>query len=405
MSAGRVQALLAVAAGCCALAALQTGKIAPATREIFAQASTISVRWVQDSSDASHASVEVSGLTGTTLRELERSNWKLAEWQRLLSVYAEQGDVGADLSLPPMLGSYLLRDGLLVFKPEFALERGLRYRAILNPLRLPGDQPSGSKVVAAILELPALPSNPSTVVSQVYPTAGTLPENLLKFYVQFSAPMSRGRIYDHIHLRDEAGKSVELPFLEIDEELWDPTMSRLTLFIDPGRIKRGVRPLEEVGPALEAGKQYSLIIDAAWKDGAGIPLKESFQKRFRVGPPDREPPDPARWKLQLPHAGTRQPLVVTFPEPMDHALARRLIRVATGAGRAVEGETVLEEHECRWLFSPSSPWRGGLHSLVIQTTLEDLAGNNIGKPFEVDLFEGIQRKLTSLAVKVPFQIH
>ena len=37
--------------------------------------------------------------------------------------------------------------------------------------------------------------------------------------------MSRGNIYDHIRLRGEDGKDVELPFLEIDEELWDTTMN------------------------------------------------------------------------------------------------------------------------------------------------------------------------------------
>jgi len=34
--------------------------------------------------------------------------------------------------------------------------------------------------------------------------------------------MQRGHIYDYIHLRNEAGQNVELPFLEIDEELWNP---------------------------------------------------------------------------------------------------------------------------------------------------------------------------------------
>jgi hypothetical protein len=50
-------------------------------------------------------------------------------------------------------------------------------------------------------------------------------------------------------------------------------MMRLTLFIDPGRIKRGVLPLEEVGPALEEGKRYTLMIDRDLKDGTGNPLK------------------------------------------------------------------------------------------------------------------------------------
>jgi len=141
-----------------------------------------------------------------------------------------------------------------------------------------------------------------------------LPQNLLKFYLHFSAPMSRGHIYDHIHLLDQNGQAVELPFLEIDEELWNPEMTRLTLFIDPGRIKRGVQPLEEIGPALEAGKSYTLEIDAAWRDNAGLPLRENFRKSFRVAAPDREPPAPATWKIRSPKAGTHAALNIGMPE-------------------------------------------------------------------------------------------
>jgi hypothetical protein len=39
----------------------------------------------------------------------------------------------------------------------------------------------------------------------------------------------------------------------------------------------------------------------------------------------------------------------------------------------------------------------------VPTTLEDLAGNNIGKPFEVDLFEGVQKKLSTPTVTLPFE--
>jgi hypothetical protein len=41
---------------------------------------------------------------------------------------------------------------------------------------------------------------------------------------------------------------------------------------------------------------------------------------------------------------------------------------------------------------------------VVQTTIEDLAGNNIGKPFDVDLFEGIARRLTTSFVKRTFEV-
>ena len=64
----------------------------------------------------------------------------------------------------------------------------------------------------------------------------------------------------------------------------------------------------------------------------------------------------------------------------------------------------LEDQEQRWVFVPTNRWHSGVHRLVIPTTLEDLAGNNIGKPFEVDLLEGVQRRLATSTVKLPFDI-
>jgi hypothetical protein len=216
--------------------------------------------------------------------------------------------------------------------------------------------------------------------------------------------MSRGRIYEHIHLRDDREREVELPFLEIDEELWDPAMQRLTLFIDPGRIKRGVQPLEEIGPALQTGRVYRLMIDAAWPDATGTPLKKSFQRQFQVGPPDRDPPEPSRWEIRPPGSGTRQPLTVTFPEPLDHALAQRLIAVQADNGSRLPGEAAIEDQERRWTFAPAQPWPSGRYHLAVSTTIEDLAGNNIGKPFEVDLFEGVGRRITNETVRIAFEV-
>ena len=115
-------------------------------------------------------------------------------------------------------------------------------------------------------------------MAQVYPTADRLPENQLKFYVVFSAPMARGGVYRHINLLDERGKAVDLPFLELDQELWDKSAQRLTVFCDPGRIKRGLKPREEFGPVLVEGKRYTLVIDTGLEDANGNPLKERFQK-------------------------------------------------------------------------------------------------------------------------------
>lgn len=360
-----------------------------------------SIRW---NTNSNQTSVEIAGLGEKTLRQLRGANWEIADWRKLLSVYAGQGDFIADMSVPAMLGSYRVEDGLIRFRPQFPMERGVTYRAVFSSSRLPGGTKRLSADIISTIRLPETSRQPTTVVTQVYPSADVLPENLLKFYVHFSAPMQGGHIYNHIHLRDEAGKPVELPFLEIDEELWNPEMTRLTLFIDPGRIKRGVQPLEEIGPALEEGKRYTLEIDAAWHDNAGLALKENFRKTFRVGAQDREPPAPATWKINSPKAGTRDTLTVTFPEPMDHALALRVIRVADAASQSVEGVSALSNHEKQWSFTPDRSWTAGPHQLQVQNTIEDLAGNNIGKAFEVDLFEGVQRRFTNQVVKISFDV-
>ena len=145
--------------------------------------------------------------------------------------------------------------------------------------------------------------------------------------------MSRGEAYRRIRLLDAAGKPVDDPFLELDEELWSPDGTRFTLLFDPGRIKRGLKPREEVGPVLEAGKSYYLVIDRDWLDADGKPLKAGFRKTFRVGPPDETSPDPKTWSVRPPAPETRDPLEVRFPEPLDRALLDRLIAVRDGADK------------------------------------------------------------------------
>jgi hypothetical protein len=361
------------------------------------------IRWIVHPTDQTSSQVEVSGIASSVLQSWLATKPGQSDWQKLLAVRVQQPSVVDDVDTPPMLGRCEARDGIIVFTPEFPLQPGLRYRAEFRAAALSGGD-RATKPLAATLAVPAATSVATTVVSAVYPSAAELPENLLKFYLHFSAPMSRGHIYDHIRLLDDAGAPVELPFLEIDEELWNPEMTRLTLFIDPGRIKRGVKPLEEIGPSLEAGKSYTLVIAREWQDAAGQPLKETFRKLFRVTAPDREPPDPKRWRITAPAAGTRDALTVRFDGALDEALARRLIRVVRGEREVSAAKVWLSEREQQWNFLPAADWAAGAHALAVQTTIEDLAGNNIGKPFEVDLFEDVERRITNATVKLPFEI-
>ena len=244
----------------------------------------------------------------------------------------------------------------------------------------------------------------STFVTQVYPSADALPENLLKFYLHFSAPMSRGDSYRHIRLVQQNGAVVELPFLELDQELWDRRQKRLTLLLDPGRIKRGLKPHDEVGPILKPGQRYTLEIDAHWLDAKSVPLVRSFRKTFRVLEHDVQSPDPHRWRVTSPYADTREPLSVTFSEPLDHALLLRLLSVRDPGGEILDGEFRITSNETRCQFTPARPWEAGSYRLVVDTLLEDLAGNSIARPFEVDLQKAASSSPPPRRVDIPFSV-
>ena len=72
----------------------------------------------------------------------------------------------------------------------------------------------GRPPIQALLTLPVVEKD-RTIVSDVYPT-GDVPENLLKLYLHFSAPMRRTGVYEHIHLTDKHGERIEAPFVEVD---------------------------------------------------------------------------------------------------------------------------------------------------------------------------------------------
>jgi len=135
-----------------------------------------------------------------------------------------------------------------------------------------------------------------------------------------------------------------------------------------------------------------------------VPLKATYRKQFKVSAPDRTPLDPKTWQVKAPAAGTATALTVAFPKAMDHALAQRLIWVTGPDKQRVAGNVTLQNQEQRWLFTPEKAWSPGTYQLQALTTIEDLAGNNIGKAFEVDIFEGVEKRITNEAVSIPFAI-
>ncbi|HKE22359.1 MAG TPA: Ig-like domain-containing protein, partial [Bryobacteraceae bacterium] len=204
------------------------------------------------------------------------------------------------------------------------------------------------------------------------------------------------------HLLDEAGKELPAVFLP-GEELWDPRFQRLTMTFDPGRIKRGLRSNTSMGPPLVEGRRYSLVIDRDWPDARDVPMVEGFRKSFRVGPGERTPPNPAQWRLSAPGAGTTAPLAVDFPKPMNYVLLQRMLRIADARG-SVSGTASVERSETRWLFTPRAAWKPGDYRLVVDTAIEDLAGNRIGQAFDIDVFERVTERITGSTITLAFRI-
>ncbi len=297
---------------------------------------------------------------------------------------------------PSILGASSVDSGELVFTPRFPVQLGAEYVILVQPD--PDAEPRSFRIV-----IPG-ESELRTEVVNFFPSADQLPENTLRFYVQFSAPMQKGDIYRYIRLKEVGGKDVELPFLEIEQEFWSRDSKRLTLLLDPGRIKRGLKPREEMGPVLAAGKTYELIIDQNWTDASGHELGKEFAKRFQVIAEDHTQPDPATWKIAVPTVGSREPLQILFPGPLDHAMLFLAINVVDSGSNDVMGVVTVSEQEKKWSLLPIQNWKPGSYKISVSKDLEDNSGNSIGRPFDVDLFEKTESPESTPMVELEFEI-
>jgi hypothetical protein len=325
------------------------------------------------------------------------------EWNTILRLVVAGGTADEMAKRPPVAGTYRVEADAIRFEPQFAIVPGLKYQATFAPARLPGGSPEAT-AVTTILEAPKLPPGPPTTIAAVYPSANRLPENTLRLYVHFSGQMTRGEIYRHLKLIRDDGKEVNRPFLEIDEELWSVDGLRITLLFHPGRVKRGLEPREEEGPILEEGRRYTLVIDQNWKDAEGRPLVATHRKTFSVGPPDDEPVNPDQWTMIPPRARSDSPLILRLAKPLDRALLGSTVWVTDATGQRVAGEATVGGGERVVTFAPAQPWKAGTYRLVVDSRLEDVCGNRVGEPFEVELLRPADRKIDTKPTERPFVV-
>lgn len=260
----------------------------------------------------------------------------------------------AGVPLPSMAGTFERhQDDALVFTPTFLFEEGARYALVVD-----------GALVATFVR-PVTPPPAPTTVSAIFPTGGTVPANLRRMYIHFSAPMSEEFAAHAVRISDAvSGASLPDVLQGGGQERWNPARTRLTLLLDPGRLIQG-RPVV-------------ITVGAILQDAAGQPLGEECSRRYGVGPALAGPLDPALWTMNKPAAGSLQALQLAFDRPLDRALLARCLAVQHTDGTAVDGEIHVAAGERSWTFRPRQPWIGPC-ALVVDAHLEDVAGNAVAE--------------------------
>lgn len=231
----------------------------------------------------------------------------------------------------------------------------------------------------------ACPASSSSASVELFPTATVLPENLLRLYVYFPRPMGPGVEASDIKLLDADGREIEQAFLPTRFGLWSPDRSRLTVLLDPGRVKTGLTAHDAFGRVLVPGRRYSIKVPGRLIDADGCKLGDDTLFAFTAGHADLQRPSPSEWRIIAPPAASKSALRIDLGSPHDHLSLAYRLRVVTTAGETVAGKITLADHERVWQFTPRSDWSATAYRIVIDARLEDLAGNRPGALFDQDI--------------------
>jgi hypothetical protein len=325
--------------------------------------------------------VWVKDVDEEVLHTFKRYHNRQRDWQEVFPVSMTGGN--------RIQGEYEVSKNVVSFTPRFPFSRGTEYTATfyLNDLTENYNeiylQKTNSETLTFQFSVPAYQHSEPKVIG-VYPSADILPENQLKFHIAFNSSMTSDEMYKRVKLFNNKGKLMEKAFLILDQELWDNEMKVATILMDPGRIKRGLRPNVEMGTALKKNEKYTLVIEAGWKDVNGNPTTEMFKKEFSVTGADRTIVDYQSWELLSPVTASA-PMIIEFKEYLDYVMLPESFIILDSRGHKINGKFQLLNNESTVAFTPDADWKTGDYVLYINPLLEDAAGNNLNRLFDEDI--------------------
>jgi hypothetical protein len=254
------------------------------------------------------------------------------------------------------------------FTPDVPFERGMSY-----------DIFDGQRIVHSFSIL----ANETATIPEIvasFPSCDSVPENLLKIYLVFDQPMMEGRAYDFIHLTNHStGDTIEGAFLELQPELWSEDEKMLTLWLDPGRIKKDLIPNKTRGTVLSPDSWYELSVSPGWKSKSGQVMRGEYRRVFITKNRDSGKPDVTTWTV-----GVGNDIVVDMNESLDQPLLSSSISFWHGEDK-IAGSLHIQECERTFRFTPGEALEQGTYRIEIESRLEDLAGNNLNRLFETDV--------------------
>ncbi|MEQ9302964.1 MAG: hypothetical protein RJQ14_03545, partial [Marinoscillum sp.] len=264
----------------------------------------------------------------------------------------------------PVLGTILSESEPWLFRSAIPLQPNIRYILKSGSSNYPFSIKSGK--------------SPTPSIVGIYPAVDTIPENILKIYLEFSEPMQSINSYQYIQMKDQDGNDIR-PFLELQPGLWNYDNTILTLWLDPGRIKTDLLRNKKLGQPLDSGKLYTIHVSQEWPSQAGMSLDDGLTNMYFVSGPIRDAVNLESWTLTIPRQGTKNPVSIAFDRAMDHEL------IKTCFSTSHPGLFAPIDRDRGIAFFPLKEWSNSTFEINILPKLEDLAGNNLICPFDRDL--------------------
>ena len=94
--------------------------------------------------------------------------------------------------------------------------------------------------------------------------------------------MNRKSVEKSIWIENERGERQENAILGMPEGLWSNDHKRLTLLMDPGRVKTGLTASKALGLVFKVGVIYSLVVGHNAMSSSGQRVDIEFRTFYRT---------------------------------------------------------------------------------------------------------------------------